>query len=163
MFSALKLSELTKANLYLNLFSISKVPLIWFCRPKIIAMSADRVQVKIPLRRRTKNHLNSMYFGVLAVGADVAGGFLAMSKAKASGQKISLAFKQVEGRFLKRPESDVIFTCAEGSLIDEMLTEAVRSGERINRSVRIVATCPSINGDEAMAEFDLMLSIKVVK
>ncbi|GAM75988.1 hypothetical protein JCM19241_286 [Vibrio ishigakensis] len=45
-----------------------------------------RVEVKIPLRRRTKNHLNSMYMGALVVGADVAGGFLAAMKAQNQGQ-----------------------------------------------------------------------------
>jgi len=155
-------SNLTKVNFYLNLFAFTKVPLIWLCRPKIVEIDEEKVVVKIPLKRRTKNHLNSMYFGVLAVGADVAGGFLAMSKAKENNKKISLAFKQVEGRFLKRPEADVLFTCTDGKLIDEILKESSDSGERVNRPVRIVATCPSINGDEPMAEFDLMLSIKTV-
>ncbi|WCE31076.1 PaaI family thioesterase [Vibrio sp. SCSIO 43137] len=155
-------SNLTKVNFYLNLFAFTKVPLIWLCRPKIIEIDQEKVVVKIPLKRRTKNHLNSMYFGVLAVGADVAGGFLAMSKAKENNKKISLAFKQVEGRFLKRPEADVIFTCTDGKLIDEILQQSSETGERVNRPVRIVATCPSINGDEPMAEFDLMLSVKTL-
>lgn len=156
------LSPLAKANLYLNLFAFTKVPLIWICRPKILEMDKEKVIVKIPLRRKTKNHLNSMYFGVLAVGADVAGGFLAMSKAQESGRKISLAFKEVEGQFLKRPEADVIFTCEDGRLIDDMLDEAISSGERINKAVKIVATCPSIGGNDPMAIFSLTLSIKVV-
>lgn len=156
------LSSLTKANLYLNYFAFFKVPLIWLCRPKIISLNSQRVDVKIPLRRRTKNHLNSMYFGVLAVGADVAGGYLAMAKAHDKKMKVSLAFKGVEARFLRRPEADVVFSCDQGALIDDILAESAQSGERVNRPVRIVATCPSINGDEAMAEFDLMLSIKVL-
>lgn len=156
------LSPIAKANLYLNLFAFTKVPLIWVCRPKILELDDQKVIVKIPLKRKTKNHLNSMYFGVLAVGADVAGGFLAMSKAKENGKKISLAFKQVDGQFLKRPEADVVFTCSQGNLIDEMLEESTSSGERINRAVKIVATCPSINGDEPMAIFNLTLSIKVL-
>lgn len=69
------------------MFGFTKVPLIWLCRPKIIAINEKMVEVKIPLRKRTKNHLNSMYFGALAVGADVAGGFLAMSKASNQGEK----------------------------------------------------------------------------
>ncbi len=62
------LSAVRRANLYLNLFGFSKVPLIWLCHPKIIAIDSEHVEVRIPLRRRTKNHLNSMYFGALAVG-----------------------------------------------------------------------------------------------
>ncbi|WP_282177368.1 DUF4442 domain-containing protein [Vibrio nereis] len=154
------LSPLTKANLYLKTFGFFKVPLIWICRPKIVKLDSAGVEVKIPLRRTTTNHLNSMYFGALAVGADVAGGFMAMSKAQSRGEKVSLAFKAVEGRFLKRPEADVHFICNDGELIDKMLDEVMATGERVNRAVKITATCPSMHGDEPMAEFDLTLSLK---
>jgi hypothetical protein len=51
-----------------------KIPLIGYTSPKLISIDSQSVQVKIKLRRRTKNHLSSMYFGALAVGADIAGG-----------------------------------------------------------------------------------------
>ncbi|WP_394125466.1 PaaI family thioesterase [Vibrio hepatarius] len=154
------LSPLTKANLYLNYFGFFKVPFIWLARPKILHLDEERVEVKIPIRRRTKNHLNSMYFGVLAVGADVAGGFMAMSKAQDSGRKVSLAFKAVEGQFLKRPEADVHFICEDGKQIDQMLKRTFDTGERVNEAVKITAICPSLHGDEPMAEFYLTLSLK---
>lgn len=154
------LSPLTKANFYLNYFGFLKVPLIWLCRPKILQLDEQRVEVKIPLKRRTKNHLGSMYFGVLAVGADVAGGFMAMSKAQARGKQVSLAFKAVEGQFLKRPEADVHFVCDDGELIDKMLDETFATGDRVNQAVKITALCPSLHGDEPMAEFLLTLSLK---
>ncbi|CAH0526018.1 DUF4442 domain-containing protein [Vibrio hippocampi] len=154
------LSPLTKANLYLSLFGIFKVPLIWTCRPKLKSLDDDKVVVAMPLKRKNKNHLNSMYFGALAVGADVAGGFMAMSKAKQRGVPISLAFKGVQAEFLKRPEADVEFVCHDGKLIDEMLDTTMASGERVNQAVKITALCPSLHGDEPMAEFSLVLSVK---
>ena len=156
------LTNLQKANLYLTMFGMFKVPLIWLCRPKLLALDDQHVELKIPLKRRTKNHLNSMYFGVLAVGADVAGGFLAMSKSQQQGEKISLAFKEVTGNFLKRPEGDVHFTCNDGELINTMLAETISTGARVNQPVTIIATCPSLHGDEPMAELQLTLSIKKV-
>lgn len=83
-----------------------------------------------------------------------------MSKAQSRGEKISLAFKAVEGRFLKRPEADVHFICNDGELIDRMLDEVIETGERVNQSVKITAICPSLHGDEPMAEFELTLSLK---
>lgn len=154
------LSAVRRANLYLKVFGFTKVPLIWLCRPKIIAIDSQHVEVKIPLRKRTKNHLNSMYFGTLAIGADVAGGFLAMSKAKEKGELISLAFKGVKADFLKRPEADVHFVCQDGDVIDQMLDHTLATGERVNRDVKIIALCPTLHGDEPMAEFHLTLSIK---
>ncbi|PXA74151.1 DUF4442 domain-containing protein [Vibrio sp. 11986-1-5] len=156
-------SALTKANFYLNYFGIFKVPLIWYCRPKILLLNDQAVEVRIPLKRRNKNHLNSMYFGVLAVGADVAGGFMAMHKAQQRGEVISLAFKAVKAEFLKRPEGDVHFHCVDGAAIDAMLDETMATGQRVNREVKIVATCPSQHGNEPMAEFWLTLSVKAVK
>ncbi|MGR5195403.1 DUF4442 domain-containing protein [Vibrio rotiferianus] len=155
MFSAVR-----RANFYLNMFGFTKVPLIWLCRPKILAIDDKHVEVKIPLKRRTRNHLNSMYFGALAVGADVAGGFLAMSKAEEQGERISLAFKGVKAEFLKRPEGDVHFVCYDGPVIDDMLQKTLETGERVNQDVKITALCPSLHGDEPMAEFSLTLSIK---
>ncbi|WP_261818295.1 DUF4442 domain-containing protein [Vibrio gallicus] len=154
------LSVRQKANLYLKLFSFNKVPMLWLCRPKIIRIDDDMVEVKVPLRRRTKNHLDSMYIGALVAGADVAGGFLAAMKAQNQGQPISLAFKGIKADFIKRPQSDVHFICTEGASIDDMLNETISTGQRVNRDVTIVATCPKLEGDAPVAEFKLTLSLK---
>ena len=58
----------------LFLLGFFKIPIIGFTRPKLITIDEENISVKIKLNRRTKNHLNSMYFGALAVGADIAGG-----------------------------------------------------------------------------------------
>ncbi|WP_104399815.1 DUF4442 domain-containing protein [Vibrio penaeicida] len=157
MFSAIQ-----KANFYLSTFGFFKVPLIWLCRPKILVLNEKTVEVRIPLKKRTKNHLNSMYFGALAIGADVAGGFMAMGKAQERGGKVSLAFKGVKGEFLKRPEGDVHFLCHDGNLIDEMLDETFQTGKRVNKSVTITAICPTLHAEEPMAVFELVLSVKAV-
>ncbi|OOF25596.1 DUF4442 domain-containing protein [Salinivibrio proteolyticus] len=155
-------SPLARANQHLSLFGFLKVPMIGWCRPKILAIDDQHVQMRIPLGRRTKNHLNSMYFGALAVGADVAGGFLAMAMAEQHGIKISLAFKAVTADFHKRPEDDVIFTCLDGQKIQAMISETIETGERVNQPVTIVATCPTLHGDEPMATFELTLSLKQI-
>lgn len=148
-------------NLFLKLFGIRKVPLIAFVNPKIVECNPSRVAVKIKLNRRTKNHLNSMYFGALAIGADIAGGFLAMFIADHRKLKISLAFKAVTAEFIKRPERDVLFTCEDGELIEKMIVQSMDDGSRINQEVNIIATCPESFGTEPVATFTLTLSIKV--
>ena len=88
------------------------------------------------------------------------GSLLVMEKGRARRKKVHFAFKDVQGEFLKRPEGDVQFDCEAGELIDAMIDESLASGQRINRPIQVVATCPSLNGDEAMARFVLTLSIK---
>ena len=68
-------SKITKLTWLIRLFGFSKVAMIYYCRPKVIAVDSDSLEIKIPLNRRTKNHINSMYFGALSVGADITGGF----------------------------------------------------------------------------------------
>ena len=114
-------SKLTKANLYLKVFGLTKIPLLAFCRPKIINLNTESVEIKIPLRRRTRNHLNSMYFGALSVGADITGGFLAMMCIQKSQHKVALIFKDFKADFLKRAEGDVHFKCDEGLEISQLV------------------------------------------
>lgn len=151
--------SLLKSTLELYLFGLFKVPMIFFCRPRIVTFNDEGVEVRIPLRRRTKNHLNSMYFGALAVGADVAGGFIAYDQIKRSGNKVSLVFKDFTAIFYKRPEAAVHFTCSDGLLIKQMIEETITTKERVSKLVKITACCPSIS-DELVAEFTLTLSLK---
>ena len=85
----------TKATAMIRLFGLAKVPMIYFVSPTVLALSEERVEVKIPFKRRNKNHLGSMYFGALMVGADVTGGALLLHYLK--GQKLSFAFKNATG------------------------------------------------------------------
>jgi hypothetical protein len=100
-----------------------------------------------------------MYFGVLSVGADVTGGFLAMKLIQASKSKIALIFKDFHADFLKRAEGDVHFVCEDGIAIQNLVNTAEETGERQNLPVNIIATVPEIS-DEPVAKFVLTLSIK---
>lgn len=152
--------NLKQANRELWWFGWRYIPLIGFCSPKIRHISNDSMTVSIPHGWRTKNHLGSIYFGALAIGADLAGAFLVFSKAKTRGVNANFAFKDVQGEFLKRPEAEVWFTSNDGALIDQMIDESLASGQRINKTVTVTVTCPSLHNDEVMARFNLTLSIK---
>jgi acyl-coenzyme A thioesterase PaaI-like protein len=152
--------SLRKANWGLTLFAWRYIPLIGFCKPRIVRMDSKTLEVTMPHSWRTKNHLGSIYFGALAIGADLAGAFLVFSKAKARGVNANFAFKDVQGQFLKRPEATVHFTSHDGDVIDAMIDESLATGERINKPVSVVVTCPTLHGDEAMATFTLTLSVK---
>lgn len=153
-------TSLKTAQRMLFWFGVRYIPLIGFCSPKIREMSAEHLVISMPHNWRTKNHLGSIYFGALAIGADLAGAFLVFSKARERGINANFAFKDVKGQFLKRPEAEVFFTSRDGQLIDQMIDESINSGQRINQTVSIVVTCPSLHGDEPMAQFELTLSVK---
>jgi|TARA_Y100000389_G_scaffold66482_1_gene62579 acyl-coenzyme A thioesterase PaaI-like protein len=153
------ISRALKTNRLIRLFGVTKVPMIWYCRPKVIEHNDEKIEIQIPLKRRTKNHLGSMYFGVLAVGADITGGFLAMDPIQDSGRNIALIFKDFKADFLKRPEGDVHFICKDGLAIKELVDKVTHSTERHNYKLNIEAIVPSIS-TEVVARFELTLSLK---
>ena len=148
-----------KLTWLLKFFGFTKVAMIFFCRPKVIYVDNNMLEIKIPLNRRTRNHVKSMYLGTLAVGADITGGFLAMPHIRKSNRKIVLLFKDFSAKFLKRAEGDVHFICNEGKAVESLVEEAIKTGERKNHTLKIYAKVPK-KSDDIVAEFDLTISIK---
>jgi acyl-coenzyme A thioesterase PaaI-like protein len=148
-------------TLGMRLFGWMKIPLLASVRPSVVELSETRCVVRVPLRRWTRNHLGSMYFGALAIGADCAGGLLAMDQIKRSGGKVSLVFKSFHATFLKRPESDVYFICEAGQAIRDQVRRALAAEDRITEPMAIQAAVRLPDGTfEPVAEFTLELSLK---
>src|SRR5688572_8350331 len=113
--------EKLRETAFLRAFGFLKVPVLFFISPSVVEANDQRCVVKVPLNRRTKNHLRSMYFGALAAGADAAGGLIAMRLIQEEGNKVSLIFKDFHAEFLKRAEGDVLFTCEQGAEIRNLV------------------------------------------
>lgn len=140
----------------LFLLGLLKIPMIGFVRPKIIEMDDQKVIIRIRLRRRTRNHLGSMYFGALSVGADLAGAI--HSVYFTGGKGMSMAFKSMQAEFVKRAEGDVFFESKHGKLISQTIEESRQTRERVNRMVEV--TAKNIKG-ELVAHFKMEISIKM--
>lgn len=151
---------LLKETMFLRTFGLFKIPLLFFISPVVEVMNDEKCIVRVPLNFRTKNHLNSMYFGVLAAGADIAGGLIAMKLIREKGNKVNLVFKDFHAEFLKRAEGDTLFTCEEGAGVRALVEKALATGERVEMPVHIVATVPSKSGSDPVAKFVLTLSLK---
>ncbi len=152
-----------KDTALVRIFSFTKIPLLWFIKPIVEFMDDEKCVIKIVLKRKTKNHLGSMYFGVLAAGADCAGGLFAMKHIIKSKQKVSLSFKEFNAKFLKRAEGDTYFTCTQGREIKTFVEKILSQDEREEMPLEIIATCPDKLGDEPVAVFTLLLSLKKMR
>ncbi|MBC8345747.1 MAG: DUF4442 domain-containing protein [Candidatus Marinimicrobia bacterium] len=157
---ALSWTERLKYNLFLWYFSWKKVRLIHYCRPKIFDVTEEGVELFMPLDRRTRNHVKSMYIGAMVVGVDMVTGFTAMLRIRESRRNVILIFKDLKSDFYKRAEGDVHFICHEGKAITEAVNQTISTGERVNLPVKVIATVPDKFGDEPVAEFVITLSLK---
>ncbi len=149
-----------RETLALRAWAFANIRMISFVRPSVVALTDERCEIRIPLDRRTRNHLGSMYFGALCTGADAAAALIGLRASQAAGGRIAVIFKDVTGEFLKRAEADVHFSCEQGREIGELLSRALTSGERENMPVHVAATVPSRFGAEPVARFTLTLSVK---
>lgn len=148
-----------KMRFKLFLLGFFKIPMLGKLRPKIVEINDETVQVKIKLKRRSMNHLNSMYFAALAAGADCCAGLHAFYFAEKYGYKISFAFKSMEGNFLKRAESDTTFVFKGGQEIHQKIQESIATKERYNHPCKVEAYNTS---GELVATFVMEASMKVV-
>jgi hypothetical protein len=150
-----------KPTTMVRLWSLQNVFLLWLVRPKILELSAERCVVKIPLNWITRRRdIHAMYLGTLCMGADVAAGLIAFHLVAERKVRINFIFKDIRGEFLKRAEGDVLFTNSDGPIIQEMVRRALESDERHEATVHVTATVPEKFGDEAVARFELTLSVK---
>ncbi|MCB9072036.1 MAG: DUF4442 domain-containing protein [Bdellovibrionaceae bacterium] len=140
-------------------FGLVKIPLLFACSPRVLELSNDVCRVEIPFRKVVKNHLGSMYFGTLAIGADTCVGMLAMEHIRWSQREISLIFKDFKAEFLKRAQGPTIFICEQGPEIEELIQSVIASGERQHRTIMARA---EVHG-ETVATFELTLSLKMIK
>ena len=147
-----------KMRWLLFLLGFVKIPMIRFTRPRLLTIDDDSVRVKIKLRRKTKNHLNSMYFGALSVGADIAGGIQVFYFSKKMDRKVSFAFKGMNAQFLKRAESDIVFESHGGQKIKAAMEKSLKEGSRINDSILVEA---KNDAGEVVATFEMIVSVRV--
>ena len=142
-------------------FGWLKIPMIAFLHPRVMRLDDGGAVIRFKLNRRSRNHVGSLYFGALAVGADLAGGILAMRAIETSKQPVSLIFQSFKADFHKRAMADVDFTCLQGPEVAALVQQAIDTKERVSMPVTIIATTPSVSGDEPVATLEVLLSLKL--
>ena len=139
-----------------------QVPMIEYAQVKIAELNNHRCVITVPFIPQNQNHLQCMYFGALAIGADAAAGLLAMHHIQQSGQKLNILFKDFQAKFLKRAYGDICFTCADEAILSQAVTEAIQAKKRINISVNVIASLAE-NPEVHVAEFIMTLSMKLAE
>jgi acyl-coenzyme A thioesterase PaaI-like protein len=149
-----------RATLLLRAFGLRYVPLLLSVRPTVVEISDDKAVLRIPLNRWTRNHLRSMYFGTLAIGADCVAGLLAVHHIRQhEGKEIHFSFKDFHADFLRRPEGNVLFVCEAGKELKKFVTSVAASSERMNCTVPAYAVLEK-RPEERVAAFQLTISLR---
>lgn len=147
-------------TLELWLFGALKVPMIFYLRPRVEELGDERAIVRVPLSRRARNHLGSMYFGALTTAADMVPGMMAVTLGRKHGRRVSFAFRDCEVQFTRRALGDVRFLCGDAKALEDAILESIQDRERKQVRMRVSATCRGKGRDEQVAEFAMTLSVR---
>lgn len=148
-----------KYTALLWIFTGIKLPLIAFVSPRIIELGDTKCIIKIPLGFKTKNHLNVMYFGALAIGAELSIALKAVEQIYKGHHKIDFIFKDFKVDFLKRADGHVHFIFEDAQGVTDLIAASSKSTERMEKKFKAHAIVPT-KGNDPIAQFELTLSVK---
>jgi hypothetical protein len=148
-----------KLTAIINTYSAINIPLLAFLTPRVIESSDERSEVRVRLDRRSRNHLGVMYFGAMAMGAELSIALRALTAISDSKQKIDFIFKDFFSEFLKRADGHVHFVCDEAPKVAALIARAANSSERLTETFSGYAIVPK-NGNEPVMKYKLTLSVR---
>ncbi|MES2854525.1 MAG: DUF4442 domain-containing protein, partial [Bdellovibrionota bacterium] len=115
--------EALKMTAVVNGISLLKLPLLAFISPRIVKCTNEQSVVQVGLGFRSRNHLGVMYFGALAMGAELSIAVKAVQEIQRSGKRIDFLFKDFKCEFSKRADGDVQFICDEAGQVETFTTD----------------------------------------
>jgi hypothetical protein len=148
-----------KISALINAYCAVNIPLLAFITPRVVVLTDERAEVRVRLDRRSRNHLGVMYFGALAMGAELSIALKALTAIQHSGKKIDFIFKDFQSEFLKRADGHVHFVCLEAAKVQDLINRAAASSERLSETFSGHAYVP-VNGEEHVMDYKLTLSVK---
>lgn len=149
-----------KMTLFIHLYGLMKIPLVFFVSPRVVEFTRDRFVLKIPLNYRTRNHLKSMYFGAMGIGAELSIAAAAVAAIADSKQKIDFVFKDFTANYIKRGDGHVHFICEEVAAVVDLIHQSKTNPERLERKMKGYAIVPSKSMTEQVMTFELTLSVR---
>ncbi len=117
-----------KRTLLLRAISSLKVPLLFTCSPRIEKLDELSSVAVIPLRFMTKNHVGSMYFGALAMGAELSVAMPIVFDIFQDKKPLTFLFTEFHCEFLKKAKEDIYFVFDEMPAMNKLKAEVLEKG-----------------------------------
>ena len=146
----------------MNRFLIFKLPSAYLCGVRLKELDDSKTIVTVTHRWINQNPFNSMYFAVQSMAAELTTGALVIKKIKESGKQISMLVTNHNGTFTKKAVGKIIFTCADGQLLDEALSRTIETGE--GQTILMKSVGINEKGEQVSAyEFEWSVKLKSKK
>ena len=141
-----------------GLFKITKLPLTFLSGIKATSLSPTSATTSVKCGYLNTNPYKSIYYGVLAMTAELSTGILAIFSIGKYEESISLLVIESNGKFHKKATGKIKFTCNEGVLFQEALEKCIQE----NIPVTVSASTKGYNEqNELVCEYTFTWSFKL--
>jgi hypothetical protein len=141
-----------------NQLSFFWLPAAWICGVRVDSLENNKCTVRVKLGFLNKNPFKSLFWAVQGMAAEMPGGLLLQNKIKSSGHNIAMLLVGSSSKFTKKAVGKVLFTYAQGELLDKLVNEAVKTKDA--QTITIKTNGIDQSGD-VVSEFSFNWSIKL--
>ena len=143
-----------------RIFLFTKLPSAYFAGVRIQSVDENKCSVSVPFKWFSQNPFRSTYFACLSMAAEMSTGALAMGHLFKKKPLVSMLVVKTEAEYFKKAADKTTFTCEDGTLIKQMIDEAITTGEA--RTIRVKSEGKNKAG-EIVAVFHITWSFKAKK
>jgi len=140
-----------------RMFLFTKLPSAYFAGVRVREADAKHCIVTVPYKWMSKNPFRSTYFACLSMAAEMSTGALAMAHLYKINPPVSMLVVKVESEYFKKATGKTAFTCEDGELFEQAISETISTGEP--RTLRAKSIGKNQAG-EIVAEFYITWSFK---
>ena len=149
--------QLITSPIKFRFFLFQKLPAAFFSGLRIHYFDAEKCVVRIKYSWFTMNPFKSVYFAVEAMAAEMCSGMLAFGQVYQRTPKVSMLVVKMEVSFVKKATGIILFTCEDGTAIQNTINEAISTKEG---KILVSKSIGRNQLNEVVAEFNITWSFK---
>lgn len=140
-----------------RLFLFLKIPLAFIAGIRLNQVSKEACSLSLRHRWWNQNPFKSIYFGAMAMCAEISTGLLVMNRIQAENANVSMLVTNMKADFTKKATGKITFTCTLDNEFEKTFQSVLISDEGQTHTLRSVGI--DQDGDE-VATFYFTWSIK---
>jgi hypothetical protein len=142
----------------LNAFLFFKLPSAFWCGVRLKEITPNSCTATVRENLINKNPFHSIYFAVLAMGAELTTGALVLQEIKDSKRSISMLVLNSKASFFKKANRTIHFTCNNVGNVSEAIQKTIATDEGQTVWLKSIGTNKQ---GIVVAEMDFEWSIKL--
>ena len=124
-----------KNKFYFKIFSIFKLPLLFFTGIKVEYLDEQKCIISVKLKYFNKSPFDSIYFAVQSMAAELSTGVYAITSTRGYKVPLKTIIISMSCDFKKKARGKIFFECIDGEKLFNIAEKATRKDEPINGTV----------------------------